>query len=221
MMHGSDEPSARSTFYLKQDTALQQRLDGARVVLDIGCGPRLPYARPRGALVLGVDLSWESLRRNTDVDVRLYASATGLPIASKSIDAIVCFYSLHHLVGASVSDSERLARSALAEFARVLAPGGRLLAFEVAPWWLVWTVQRLAWNAARRVLGRSLDMFFWRRSQLTRLVAAAFGSSVALEYVAFDIPPLTTFPPAFALQRLRIPRFMYPFEICMYNWHVS
>jgi SAM-dependent methyltransferase len=220
MVHGSDEPSAHAAFYLQQQDALRKRLDGARVVLDIGCGPRLPYRRPAGALVLGVDLSYESLRQNTDVDVRLYASATALPVPSRSVDAIVCFYSLHHLVGDTVRDNERLLRIALAEFARVLAPSGRLLVFEVAPFWMPWAAQRLGWNAARRALGRSLDMFFWRRHELARIVTSAFTVPVTLEYAAFHVPAFTRFPPAFTVQWLRIPRCLYPFDICMYCWQV-
>jgi len=188
------------------------------VILDVGCGPRLPYVRPSQSLVLGVDASFESLRRNIDVDVRVYASAISLPIASNSVDAIVCFYSLHHVVGTTVQDNQRLVRRTLAEFARVLANGGRVVIFDVAPWWVPWAVQRAAWNAVRYILGGALNMFFWRRRELFSLVTATFRAPSAVESFTFRVPALTMFPPAFAVPRLRLPRFLYPFDINMYTW---
>ena len=175
----------------------------------------------QASLVIGLDLSYESLRHNTDVDVRLYGSATSLPLPAGSMDAIVCFYSLHHLVGQTVHENEALLRAALREFARVLKPGADLLVFEIAPWWLAWKVQRLAWNVARQKLGRSLDMFFWRRQTLTALASELLPPGTRLEYQTIRIPPFTVFPFAFALQRLQLPRLFYPFAISMYDWRVG
>jgi SAM-dependent methyltransferase len=220
MTHGSDQPGPQAAFYEQQGAALGRLLAGARVVLDIGCGPRLPYTRPAGALVLGLDRSYESLRQNSDVDVRLYASAARLPVASRSVDAIVCLYSVHHLVGDTVAENERLVRSAFSEFGRVLGHKGQLVVFEVAPLWPVDRIQRLVWNTVRRGLGKTYDMFFWGRSRLERLAREQFPPGTAAEYKAFRVPPLTAFPPAFALQRLKIPRALYPFHICMYTWRV-
>jgi len=220
MMHGSDEPGARAAFYDQQERLLAERLERATVVLDVGCGPRLPYKRPTHALVLGVERSYESLRQNVDVDVRLFASATRLPIQSRSVDAIVCFYSLHHLVGASTQENEHLVRGALNQFARVLSPGGHLVVFEVSPWFVFDRAQRAVWNACRRGLGDALDMFFWHHAKLDRLVAEHFPAGAVGEYRPLRIPHFTTFPPVFALQRLRIPRMLYPFHIGMHTWRM-
>jgi len=218
MTHGSEQANVRGAFYKPQTVALLDRLAGAKVILDIGCGPRLPYKRPLQALVLGVDPSLESLRENHDVDVRLYACSANLPVASGSIDAIVCFYSLHHIVGKTVKDNQELVRRTLAEFARVLAVGGGVVIFEVAPWWAASAVQRIVWNAARRILGGKLNMFFWRKRQLASLVSTTFPSASTVESFTFHVPALTMFPPAFAIQQLRLPRFLYPFDINMYTW---
>ncbi len=220
MTHGSDQPGARAAFYEQQESALVRWLAGAGVVLDVGCGPRLPYTRPAGALMLGVDPSYESLRQNGDVDVRLHASATRLPIASNSVDAIVCFYSLHHLVGGSVAENEQLIRGAFSEFGRVLRPKGRVVVFEVSPIWLVARIERFLWNTVRRGFARACEMFFWERSRLERLAREHLPSGTTAEYETFAVPPLTAFPPAFALERLKIPRALYPFHICMYTWRV-
>jgi SAM-dependent methyltransferase len=221
MTHGSDQPNVRASFYDRQVAALIDRLSDSKVVLDIGCGPRLPYKPPAQAVVLGVDPSFESLRENVDVDVRLYASATNLPVSSGSVDAIVCFYSLHHVVGTTVEANQELVRRTLAEFGRVLATDGRVVIFEIAPWWAASAVQRVAWNAARRILGGKLNMFFWRQRELASLVTTTFPLASAVESFTFHVPALTMFPPAFAVQKLRLPRFLYPFYINMYTWRSS
>ena len=220
MTHGSDQPGARAAFYEQQGAALSRALDGAAVVVDIGCGPRLPYRRPSGALVIGVDPSYESLRQNSDVDVRLHASATRMPIASRSIDAIVCFYSLHHLIGGSVAENEQLVRAAFGEFGRVLAPGGRVVVFEVSPIWAIARIQGALWNPVRRAFAHACEMFFWERSALLRLAAEQLPPGTQADAHTFVVPALTTFPPAFAVQQLKIPRVLYPFHICMYTWRV-
>jgi SAM-dependent methyltransferase len=221
MMHGSDEPRSHRTFYAQQVAALRERLKRARVVLDVGCGPQLAYERPPQSLVIGVDLSCESLRHNADVDVRLHGSAAALPLPTHSVDAVVCLYSLHHVVGNSVRENEAAVGAVVRELARVLRPGGDLLIFEVAPWWPIWQVQCLGWDIGRRLCGRSLDMFFWERGALRRLAQGLLPPGSEFAYHAFRVPPWTTFPPVFALQRVRLPRWLYPFHICLYHWRIG
>jgi SAM-dependent methyltransferase len=98
------------------------------VVLDvpIGGGPSLRAAagRMEGTLI-GIDLSLAMLHRATEVvhEERLErvvlarGDATRLPIASASVDRILCFNGLHVLPNK---------REALAEFQRVLKPGGEV-----------------------------------------------------------------------------------------------
>lgn len=220
MMHGSDEPRTYSAFYAQQVKALGRCLEGAKVILDVGCGPRRLYESSRESLTIGLDPSYESLRNNKDVDLRVHGSATALPLATASIDAVVCFYSLHHVVGATVRDNEALIRAAFREFARVLRHNGRLVVFEVAPWWPAWALQRVSWTAARRLAGPMVAMFFWSSKRLRRIARECLPAGTDLEYLAYRIPPLTTFPPLFAVQGFRLPRMLYPFEICMYHWQL-
>jgi len=221
MMHGSDEPRAYSAFYAQQIEALRRRLNGARVILDVGCGPRRAYERPKESEIIGIDPSYESLRHNRDLDLRLHGSATALPLAAGSVDAVVCFYSLHHVVGATVRDNEMLVRAVFREFGRVLRRGGDLMVFEVAPWWPAWALQRASWTLARRVAGELVAMFFWSSYLLQHVAAECLPRGTEVEYRPFKVSPWTTFPPAFALQRFRVPRLLYPFEICMYHWRVG
>ncbi len=118
MLNGADDPGSYAVFYDGQARAVARELEGADVILDVGCGPRLMYRRPAGALAIGVDLSIAGLRRNTDVDVRVWGSARRLPLANGSVDAVVCFYVL---APSGVDDQRREPRTACGRLSRVRA----------------------------------------------------------------------------------------------------
>lgn len=91
----------------------------ARTVLDIGCGDGSLarfIAGPRRQ-VLAVDLDASVLPEATDGVSYLTGSATELPIASQTVDAVSIVMVLHHCEAAA----------ALSEARRVLRPGGTLL----------------------------------------------------------------------------------------------
>lgn len=56
------------------------------------CGSALPYRRSKPWVLIGADLSYESLRANTEVDIPVYGSAAELPLADHSVDAVVSLY---------------------------------------------------------------------------------------------------------------------------------
>ncbi|HEV3023669.1 MAG TPA: class I SAM-dependent methyltransferase [Pirellulales bacterium] len=113
------------------DRLLRERrfdLRGARSILDVGSGAGqiakhlLRYA-DRGAQITCFDLSYEMLRRarnrlRSDVPSHLVADLTRLPFADASFDCVTCGYVLEHLPDA---------RLGLAELARVMVRGGRML----------------------------------------------------------------------------------------------
>jgi ubiquinone/menaquinone biosynthesis C-methylase UbiE len=103
-------------------------LRGAREILDVGSGAGqiaghlLKYADPQ-ARITCFDLSPEMLRRarkllKSDRPRYLVADLSRLPFADASFDCITCGYVLEHLPDA---------RTGLAELARVMVPGGRML----------------------------------------------------------------------------------------------
>jgi SAM-dependent methyltransferase len=107
------------------------QLDGSSRVLEIGCGsggPALHLARSTACEIVGVDLHEDGVVNATrmaaeaGLDARasfVRADASeALPFASGSFDALLCVDSVNHL-----RDRARV----FAEWARVLAPGGRVL----------------------------------------------------------------------------------------------
>jgi SAM-dependent methyltransferase len=88
-----------------------------------------------GCRVTGIDLSekaltlareflaQDALREELDVQFRVYDGAT-LPLADASVDRVVCFDSFHHVLDQAAT---------LAEFARVLRPGGIAAFHEPGP----------------------------------------------------------------------------------------
>jgi SAM-dependent methyltransferase len=215
-----NDPGTRGLFYEAQGEVARRYLAGAPMILDVGCGGSLPYPRPVGSCLIGLDLSIRLLRQNKGLDVAIYGSATDLPVADRSVDRVVCFYAVHHFVGDSVAANRRVVERAFAEFGRVLRPGGQLLVFDLSPWWPFWWAQRLAWNGARRALGTKVDMFFWRAGALEELAGHHLGRPAQLEREVFRGRPLALLPAGVALSWLQVPRLLFPFTICLYRWQV-
>jgi len=94
-------------------------------VLDVGCGDgRLPslYAAPEVVVIDSSPAAVESaVARGLDAQL---ADAQELPFADSSFDVVTCSHALYH-----VPDVDR----ALAEFVRVLRPGGRFAGIYNAP----------------------------------------------------------------------------------------
>src|SRR5262249_35853123 len=106
-------------------------LDGASRVLEIGCGsggPALHLARVTGCEIVGVDVHADGVAnatrmgREAGLDARASFvcadAAEALPFASGSFGSLLCVDAINHL-----RDRPRV----LDEWARVLAPGGRVL----------------------------------------------------------------------------------------------
>ncbi|GAA2067300.1 class I SAM-dependent methyltransferase [Leifsonia soli] len=102
-----------------------------RRILDAGCGtgPILADLRDRGAEVVGIDSSAQLLqhareRLGSNVDLRVADLASPLPFEDDAFDDIVASLVLHYMPDWGPT---------LAEFHRVLRPGGRLIVSEEHP----------------------------------------------------------------------------------------
>lgn len=89
---------------------------GARI-LDLGCGTGMLMRRLDGLRPVGLDLSWQMLRR-APAGRRVQASLLDLPFAPRCFDVVFAVTAL--LL------TPRLTVCAFAEIGRVLAPGGTL-----------------------------------------------------------------------------------------------
>jgi ArsR family transcriptional regulator len=101
-------------------------------VADLGCGTGLMLASlaPHVKQVIGVDASEEMLAAARarlsglgNVELR-QGSLESLPIETSSVDAATMMLVLHHLASPG---------AAIAEAARILRPGGRLLVVDMTP----------------------------------------------------------------------------------------
>jgi ubiquinone/menaquinone biosynthesis C-methylase UbiE len=219
MTAGNAQEGVRCLCYEDQSNTVEGLFRPGQVVLDVGCGPSLPYQKPEDTFVIGLEASFESIRANRSVDLRVYGSALDMPLPDRSVDLVLAFYAVHHMTGRTLAENLRQLEQAIKELGRVVKPGGELLVFEVSPWRPAWLAERLLWNAARRVLGQKLDMCFYTAEVYERIGQAALLQA-RLTVEPFRTSMLSTFPPAFSLPWLPIPRFLYPFDVNLYRWRL-
>jgi ubiquinone/menaquinone biosynthesis C-methylase UbiE len=221
MQKGHEKEGEWAFCYAQQTALLTSYLRPGQVVLDVGCGPSLPYARPPGVTLIGLEPSFNSIRVNRDVDLRVNGSATAIPMADASVDVVVCFYSIHHMVGRTIEATRGNIGSALREFGRVLKPEGSLFIFEMTPIGPFSIVQSLLWNLVRRVAPKTLDMYFWGASSLAAAARENLPKGAMIEKLFFGTSAFTTIPPIFNLPWFKIPRLFYPLDAKLYRWRIA
>jgi len=115
------EQEDRHWWYRSLRALVQQRLGGARDILDAGCGTGGMLAR-LGAQATGVDVSGRALdhARGRGLTRVARASVCDLPFPDGSFDAVLALDVLYHR---AVTDEAR----ALVEIARVVRPGGAVI----------------------------------------------------------------------------------------------
>jgi SAM-dependent methyltransferase len=123
-----------------EEPPMQHRLDAwpAGDVLDAACGTGRHAVRlaGRGHAVVGVDQSpamLERARAKVPTGRFLEGALTDLPLSDASVDAAVCALALVHVPEVG---------PAIAELARVVRPGGRILVSDVHPF-----LVQLGWQA--------------------------------------------------------------------------
>jgi ubiquinone/menaquinone biosynthesis C-methylase UbiE len=220
MAAGHEGSGERAFCYDQQSALFSSYLEKGDVVLDVGCGPNIQYERPKGVILIGLEPSFKSIRANQFVDLRVFGSAYEIPAPTASVDKVVCFYSIHHMVGVTRAETKTNVLKAFHEFGRVLKPGGILFVFEMTPNPLFDAAQNLAWNSVRRLAPHSLDMFFWSSTALATVGTQSLPKGTHLEKVIFGTSQFTSFPPIFSLPWIKIPRFVYPLDARLYKWRV-
>lgn len=119
-------PALRSSQYAYYE-ALRSALAGSPRWLDLGCGHQVfadwmtreqEAVIRQSALVAGIDLDWEGLRRHAGIQRRVLGDLTHLPFRSRAWDVISANMVLEHLADPAV---------VLREIHRALVPGGALV----------------------------------------------------------------------------------------------
>jgi SAM-dependent methyltransferase len=219
MQHGSDKPGVRRLCYAEQASFLEQHLRPGSLVLDVGCGPRLPYRRVNPYFLIGLDPSYESLRQNMAVDLRVYGHAGALPLPDGSVDTILSLYAIHHFGGQTLRENQQRVERGFAEFGRVLKPGGELFIFELEPWWPFWKLQVTLWDRIRRILP-GFDILFWRERALKTACETQLHRQASYTRTTFSSPMFMFFAPVFAFPHIQVPRLAFPFTISLYHWQI-
>jgi ubiquinone/menaquinone biosynthesis C-methylase UbiE len=204
-------------FRLQQEQILNDYLKSGAVVCDVGCGRSLQYNKPADCFVIGIDPSFSSIKGNRDVDLNVLGTALALPIPSKSVDVLLCFYSVHHMVGNTMNETCQNVVDAFQEFARVLKPDGTLLIFDVSPWLVSGLIQRSLWNYARKGLGSKLDMYLWPSKALMNIGQHAMPT-MKVAHKTLHLPALKMLSPFLAFPQVKVPRFLIPVDVSVYQW---
>ncbi|MEM1211661.1 MAG: class I SAM-dependent methyltransferase [Planctomycetota bacterium] len=163
--------------------------------LDLGCGRRLTPGWLRGGearqhalveragYVIGVDPDVSALEENTSgIDLRL-GDATRLPVMDASVDLVTMNMVAEHL---------RRPRRAMAEVARVLRPGGRVLIHTPNRWYPLTAAasvvpDRLASRMAGWLEGRAAeDVYpaYYRMNSTRRLRRVAKRAGLVMDALA-------------------------------------
>ena len=166
--------------------AAMVRLAGAspgQVVLDPMCGAgtilaeQVELARQRGAgrvTIWGGDLDPNALRaasanlRRFDPELLMHWDARRLPLPDASVDRIIC----NPPFGKQLNEPEEIGplyRRAIAEWDRVLKPGGRAVLLVADPQPLLDAIRPVGWGPQKqyrvRVLGLPAMMGVWRKRE--------------------------------------------------------
>ncbi|MBF0471226.1 MAG: methyltransferase domain-containing protein [Gammaproteobacteria bacterium] len=109
--------TSKTLLWLRRRLQLVAERSGGGYLLDLGCGSGVMMRSAAGLFdeVVGIDISTGILALAKEHGTALCADGSALPLASASMDAVVCFAALHHIY-----DHQPL----LAEVYRVLRPGG-------------------------------------------------------------------------------------------------
>jgi SAM-dependent methyltransferase len=178
----------RGVYRAPHDAVIAElRTAGSRCVLDVGCGTGLLASRVHrqlaGTEVVGCDFSAGMLRHaraRTPAGSWVQGDAGRLPFRRAAFDALVSTEAFHWFPDQ---------RAALAEFRRVLRPGGRLLLAVVNPRFAL--MGRLM-QLVSRVVG---EPFYWPTASEVRRQMEAAGFRVERQVRLFRLPGGILLPP--------------------------
>ena len=203
--------------YDQQVRMIEKLIEDKKIVLDVGCGPQIPYKKSAQNTLIGVEYSFHSIAANKMVDLPVCASAAVLPLRDQSTDVILAVYSVHHMIGSSKEETQNTVMKVFQEFFRVIRPGGNILVIEMAPIEPFGFLQDFFWDIAKKALGSSLDQFFWTPNRLKKACNNLKGWKDP-QIISFASSWWECFPPIFSLPWLKIPRFLYPLRPIGYLW---
>ncbi len=173
--------------------------------------------KPADTYVIGLEASYESIRVNREVDMRVYGSALESSTGDQSVDLVLALlrrppHHRHdrHRESAEPGEDAEGTWPGREAWRRAGDHGSQPVATGLA---------RGAPVLEHRAHGRrlKLDMCFYPAHVYER-VGRRMLPNAKFSVQGFQTSMLSTFPPAFSLPWLQVPRFMYPFDVNMYRW---
>lgn len=138
------------------------------LVLDVGSGGVSDFASNGDRTVVALDNVFEFLRDGRTAGVLNAAGdVRALPLRAGSVDRIIVQHVIHHLTSDLLAENLRNVRAALAESARVLAPGGRLFIIDSTTTRFFDLLQRAVYTIsyhALKTLGKPMVFMFSARA---------------------------------------------------------
>lgn len=187
--------ATQPVFYENSGRLLNAQLPAGGAVLDIGNGGVINYNYSRLARLDCGDLvvSQQAIEKYREIPNIRFFQADVLDLAnipSNCYDAVVVQCVIHHLAGASFSDSCSRVNAAVAECLRVLKPGGKVLVMEstVTGWFE--RVERFLYPLMQAffLLCRFGRVYQFSPKSLERLLSQAAGAQL-LSSEKVDIGP--------------------------------
>lgn len=98
---------------------VRKQFKAGSILLELGCASGVDYFGKKFKMI-GLDLSWKSLKKIQGYQLALQADATNIPLADSSVDGIISSYFWEHI-------PSQVKNSMLHEFQRILKPNGKLV----------------------------------------------------------------------------------------------
>ena len=117
-MAGTDTPALQARRELQDFLDAQLTANAGTRVLDAGCGGAARIRLPKGAQIIGIDISPESAVRNTAIADIIIGDVQTYPLPRNAFDVVVCWELLEHV---------REPRAALTRFVGTLRQGGLIV----------------------------------------------------------------------------------------------
>ena len=204
--------STNKEIYKNVRIELDKNLNG--VVLDIGNGNVFAYDVNRLEKVIALDLAFTDDIQDSEKIKHIIGNAVDLrKIDSESFDCVLMQFVIHHIIGKTRKDTDKLVLASLNEAWRVLKRKGKLIIAEMLVHPILEPVENIFYGITSRFLGlldRPMVKFYSKKSLVSKLYTTNFNQ-VSFKQIYMSkwsnwYDPLSFIFPGV----IKIPGFLFP-----------